>query len=84
MEERVCKERHDRIDARLRDHDEILDKQGEDITNLKISGSKNEVNIENICKNLGNLTKAIWGLALVLAGSFVGFFFYAVQRDIFK
>lgn len=80
--ESVCNERHERIDARLGDHDETLKDHGEKIGGLEVGRVKNETNIENICKNLGNLTKGIWGLTIVLAGSFISFFFYAVQNHI--
>jgi len=84
MDEKVCTERHERIDARFRDYDGVLEKHRDDITGLKISGSKNETTIENVCKNLDGLTKAIWGLVLIVASSLIGFFIYAVQQGVFN
>jgi len=71
--EQVCTERHDRIDARL----ECVEA---DVEVLKKSDAINSTEIKNLCKNLSNLTGAIWGLVVAVIGALGGFFVWFIQN----
>lgn len=80
----LCNEKHKRIDERLDVHDKRLDIHGEKIDTLEKSDAVHTNQIDTICKSMGGLTKAIWGLVTAIGTALIGFFFYAVQQDIFK
>jgi len=64
-------------DIRLNDHSKRLDKLEQDSVALKTE-------LKNLCENLKSLTTVMkWFIGLIV-GSFAGFFFYAIQRNIFK
>ena len=75
MNEALCNERHKSIEETLKEH-------SKDIGDLKTSDAVNRTNIEVLCKKLGGLTTAIWGLVVVMVGGFVTFYFNAVQSHI--
>lgn len=75
--EEICKERHRVIDERLKDHGKQLDKLSED-------GREYKVQIQNLCKDINSLVTTIRWFMGLLAGSLVGFFFYAIQNSLFK
>ncbi len=62
---------------RLNNHANRLDKLEQDSVALKTE-------LKNLCENLKSLTTVMkWFIGLII-GSFVGFFFYAIQNNIFK
>ncbi len=64
-------------DVRLNDHSKRLDKLEQDSVALKTE-------LKNLCENLKSLTTVMkWFIGLIV-GSFAGFFFYAIQNNIFK
>jgi len=64
-------------DTRLNDHSKRLDKLEQDSVALKTE-------LKNLYENLKSLTTVMkWFIGLII-GSFVGFFFYAIQNNIFK
>lgn len=64
-------------EKRIDNHSERLDKLEQDSVALKTE-------LKNLCENLKSLTTVMkWFIGLII-GSFVGFFFYAIQRNIFK
>lgn len=84
MDEMLCAEKHLQITKELDLHNTRLNAHAEEIEELKMSDATNKNEIKNLCKQMGSLTKAIWGLVLMVGGSLVSFFFYAVQSQIFK
>ncbi|WP_290063444.1 hemolysin XhlA family protein [Paraclostridium bifermentans] len=77
MNEEVKEHMIDVHEKRINNHSERIDK-------LEQSDVKRDIQIENLCKSIEGLTTSIkWVLGL-FAGSFVGFFFYAIQNHIFK
>ncbi|SHK37651.1 Haemolysin XhlA [Hathewaya proteolytica DSM 3090] len=64
-------------DKRLNNHADRLDKLEQDSATLKSE-------LKNLCENLRALTSVMKWFIGLLIGSFIGFFFYAVQNNIFK
>ncbi|WP_035290290.1 hemolysin XhlA family protein [Clostridium sp. KNHs214] len=61
----------------IKEHDRRLDKIEQD-------GREFRTEIKNLCKDLKGLTVTIRWFMGLLVGSFVGFFFYAIQHGLFK
>lgn len=64
-------------DIELKEHNTRLDKIEQD-------GREFRVEIKNLCESIKNLTNTMRWFIGLLVGSFVAFFFYAVQQNIFK
>ena len=80
----VCTERHKRIDERLDTQDRRINNHSERIDDLEKYQSRTEAKIENLCEQIQGLVTTIrWAMGL-FAGALVSFFFYAIQRGIFK
>lgn len=73
IDEKLCSERHRRIDERL-------DNCEENIETLTRSDAVNSTEIKNLCKNIGSLTSAIWGLVSTVFVALFGFFVWYVQN----
>lgn len=77
MNEELIKHQLDIHDKRINNHADRLDKLEQKQTEFTIE-------IKNLCDNIKNLTSVLKWLCTLIGGSFVGFFFYAVQNHIFK
>lgn len=77
MNEELIRDKIDTHERRLNNHSDRLDKLEQEGVELK-----NE--IKNLCKQLEGLTSMLKWFIGLLVGSFVAFFFYAVQHNIFK
>lgn len=77
MENELIKHQIEVHDKRINNHSERLDKLEQDSVALKTE-------LKNLCENIKSLTTVMkWFIGLII-GSFVGFFFYAIQNNIFK
>lgn len=77
MNEEVKEHLLDVHEKRINNHSDRIDKLEQQQCELKVQ-------IQNLVKSIDGLTTSIkWALGL-FAGSFVGFFFYAVQNHLFK
>ena len=84
MEKNVCDERHRQIDYRLDVTEKRLNDHGERLDRIELSNGRLEERLNNLITQLEQLNKTMkWFIAL-LVGSFVAFFFYAVQQGLFK
>lgn len=81
--ERLCEEKHKAIDKSLEVHDRRLDNHGGRIDELEQGQREFRTEIKNLCKDIQNLTSVLKWFIGLLIGSFVAFFFYAVQQIIF-
>lgn len=79
MDEAVCQEKHKRIDEKIQHHEGWLGDHERKIDRLDRSDATNTEAIGSLCKQMGGLTKAIWGLATAIASVGVGFFVWYVQ-----
>lgn len=65
-------------------HEKRINNHADRIDKLEQQQCEFKVQIQNLVKSIEGLTTSIkWALGL-FAGSFVGFFFYAVQNHLFK
>jgi len=74
------KSAHHRLDG----HEIELSEHGKRITDLEKSDIAHGKDIATVCKQMSNLTKAIWALVLVFITSGLGFTIWAVQQLITK
>lgn len=74
-------ERQDELNKEFKESLLSVDKR---VDILEQNDVKRDIQIENLCKSIEGLTTSIkWALGL-FAGSFTGFFFYAIQNHLFK
>lgn len=65
-------------------HDKRLNNHGDRLDKLEREGAELKIEIKNLCDNLKSLTSMMKWFITAVGGSFIGFFFYAVQQNIFK
>ena len=83
MEPKICDERHKRIDEKLDTTERRLNNHSERLDRVELVNSRLEERLSGLITQLGNLNTTLkWFIGLI-AGSFVAFFFYAVQQNIF-
>lgn len=84
MNEELCKERHKQVEDKLNTHERRLNKHSAEIDELTTDSREYKVQIQNLCKQIGELTTTLKWFMGILIGSFVGFFFYAAQQGLLK
>jgi uncharacterized coiled-coil protein SlyX len=72
------------VERRLGTCEKRLDKHGDRIDELEKREAARDVKIDNLCEKLENQTKAIYWLIGLGATSLLGFFFYAIQSNLFN
>lgn len=77
MNEELVRKELETHEKRINNHSERLDKLEQSTVELRVQ-------IQNLCSNLESLTSAIKYLLGLTVGSLLGFFFYAVQNNLFK
>lgn len=80
----LCSEKHKRVNEILDNHEERLNDHTNQIDNLNISDAKHDTQIDNLCEKIGDLVVTTKWFIGLMGGSFIGFFFYAVQQIVFK
>lgn len=80
----LCDKEHKRVNERLDHHERWLGEHEGKIDKLDRSDAKNATEIANLANSLRGQTKAIWGLVSMVAASLLGFFFYIIERGVFK
>jgi chromosome segregation ATPase len=81
--EKICDERHKGITEKLSLTERRLNNHGERIDKLEQGQSEFRVEIKNLCKDIQNLTSILKWFIGLLVGSYIAFFFYAVQQKLF-
>jgi len=84
MNEELCLEKHERIKEKFNTHENRLNNHSARLDKLEQDGAELKVEIKNLCKQLEGLTSILKWFIGLLIGSFVAFFFYAVQNNLFK
>ena len=65
-------------------HDRRINNHSERLDELEQGRAATDVKIDNLCEKLGAQTKSInWLIGLMVSG-LLGFFFYVIQKGIFK
>lgn len=72
------------VEHRLKVHERRLNEHSKEIDELKEGRAASDVKMDNLCERLEAQTKSINWLIGIMATSLVGFFFYAIQTNLFK
>jgi len=72
------------LERKIEIHDKELSEHSKEIADLKTSRAVTDVKMDNLCEKLGAQTKSINWLIGLMASGLLGFFFYAVQTNLFK
>lgn len=84
MELKVWEEKHKRLEEKINVHDIRLNDHGKRIDKIEQNQSRTDTKIENLCDQLKQLVSVLkWYIGLTV-GALVSFFFYAIQRNVFK
>ncbi len=84
MEKSICDERHRQIDYRLGVAEKRLNNHSERLDRIELVNGRLEERLNNLITQLEQLNKIMKWFIGLLVGSFVGFFFYAVQQGLFR
>jgi len=80
----LCDERHKRLDEKIAIHERRLNNHSERLDRIELANGRLEERLNNLITQLENLNKTIKWFMGLLVGSFVSFFFYAVQQGVIK
>lgn len=61
---------------------ETVEKHEKRITDLEKNEAVTNVRFENLCKNVGGLTKVLWFLSTTLFLTLMGFFIFVIEKGI--
>lgn len=82
--EKLCELKHIEIDKKFETTEKRLNNHGDRIDKLEQNSVRLEERLDNLIKQLAQLNTMLrWFIGLMI-GSFVAFFFYAIQNNIFK
>ena len=82
--EKLCEQKHKEIDERFKEQGGTLKEYGGRIGKMEQDGRESKTQTQNLCEIVKNLNTTMrWFMGLFI-GSFVSFFFYAVQHNLFK
>lgn len=82
--DKLCDERHKRINEKLELHERRLNNHSERLDRIELASGRLEERLNNLIAQLENLNKTMkWFMGLLLGG-IVSFFFYAIQQGIFN
>jgi predicted nuclease with TOPRIM domain len=84
MDKSICDERHNQINYRLDVHEKRLNNHSERLDRIEMTSGRLEERLNNLIQQLENLNKTMKWFIGLLVGSFVAFFFYAVQQGLLK
>ncbi|HBG0643293.1 TPA: hemolysin XhlA family protein [Clostridioides difficile] len=76
MNEEVIKEKIKRNEIRINRHSDEIDE-------LKIANIESKAELKALCENLNSLTSMLKWLIGTMITTLIGFFIFAVQREIF-
>lgn len=72
------------VELKINEHSSELKEHNKRLDRLEENNAEFRVEIKNLCDNIKNLTNIMKWFMGLLIGSFVGFFFYAIQQGLFK
>ena len=82
--DKLCDERHNRINEKLELHGRRLNNHSERLDRIELASGRLEERLNSLIVQLENLNKTMkWCMGLLLGG-IVSFFFYAIQQGILK
>ncbi len=84
MDKLACDERYRQINYRLDVTEKRLNGHSERLDKIELANGRLEERLNSLITQLENLNKTMKWFNGLLVGSFVTFFFYAVQQGLFK
>ncbi len=84
METKIWEEKNRQIDYRLDVHEKRLNSHSERLDRIELASGRLEERLNNLITQLENLNKTMKWFITVIVGAFISFFFYAVQKGLFK
>lgn len=82
--ESVCTIKHENINKQLKVHDDRLNAHAKRLDLLSEDSREYKIQIQHLCKDIGNLVNTLRWFIGLMVGAFVSFFFFAVQQGLFK
>jgi predicted nuclease with TOPRIM domain len=82
--DKLCDERHKRIDEKLELHERRLNNHSERLDRIELANGRLEERLNSLITQLENLNKTMKWFITALVGAFISFFFYAVQKGLFN
>jgi len=83
-DEKLCEQKHRQIDEKFKEQGGTLKEYGGRIGKMEKDGRESKTQTQNLCEIVKNLNTTMrWFMGLFI-GSFVSFFFYVVQHNLFK
>ena len=83
-DEKLCDMRHDRSNERIDINEKRINNHSERLDRIEQVNSKLEERLNNLVNQLEQLNSTMKWFIGLLGGSFVAFFFYAIQQGLFK
>lgn len=84
MEAKLCEEKHKRLDEKIEVQERRLNNHSERLDRIELSTGRLEERLKGLIDQLGSLNTTLrWFIGLIV-GSFVAFFFYAIQSGLFN
>ncbi len=84
MVDKICEERHRRLDEKIAVHERRINNHSERLDIIERTNSRLEERLDNLIKQLAALNSTMKWFIGLLVGAFISFFFYAVQKGLFK
>ena len=83
-DEKLCEQKHRQIDEKFKEHGGTLKEYDGRIGRIEQNERESKTQIQNLCETVKSLNTTMrWFMGLFI-GSFVSFFFYVVQHNLFK
>jgi predicted nuclease with TOPRIM domain len=82
--DKLCDERHQRIDEKLELHERRLNNHSERLDRIELANGRLEERLNGLITQLENLNKTMKWFITAIVGAFISFFFYAVQQGLFR
>lgn len=80
MDEKLCISNHKRVDEKFDVQERRLNNHSERIDKLEQYQAKATVQVENLCKQIKTLVRAIWSAIGITITTLLGFFIWYVQN----
>ena len=84
MEDKLCEIKHNRLDEKIDVHERRINSHSQRLDRIELSTGRLEERLTGLIEQLGNLNTTLKWFVGLMVGSFVAFFFYAVQSGLFK
>ena len=82
--DKLCDERHNRINEKLELHGRRLNNHSERLDRIELASGRLEERLNSLIAQLEQLNKTMKWFITALVGAFISFFFYTVQQGLFK